>query len=145
MFAILPYQPEHLAQLAVQAAQVGDCERLGLPRGAAAELGPAFTAAELDGDGRVMTVLGCAGLAEHPGGERASAWASFAEGLRPAQWSALTAAIRRVLDQSGYRLVDVMVRPDFPAAQRYAEALGFEQEAIVYLRRDEPLLRERAA
>jgi hypothetical protein len=141
MTAILPYDPAHLAQLHLQAAQIGEAERFGKRVGDAAEHGPAFTAAETDLEGGIVRVLGCAGLFLNAP-DYATAWAVFAEGLRPSQWSALTAAIRRVLDASEFRRIDTLVRGDFPAAHRYARALGFEPDATIYARISAPLLNE---
>ena len=39
----------------------------------------------------------------------------------------LVGAIRRVLDASGYRRIDTVVRDDFAAAHRFARRLGFVQ------------------
>lgn len=138
--AVVPYEHAHYAMLPVRSEQRGELQRMGAAAGAAAELGPAFSAVELDADGHVFAVLACAGLAEtrppdHPLGGYATAWAAFAEGLRPAQWAAITAAIRAVIEGCDYRRIDMLVRSDWPVAQRYAEALGFRREAMMYARR----------
>jgi hypothetical protein len=83
-----------------------------------AELGPAFSAVEQDIDGRVTAVLACAGLAETNPTLR-DRLGGFAGGLRPAQWSALTAAIRAVVEGADYARIDMVVRSDWPAARRY--------------------------
>jgi hypothetical protein len=134
MIRIEPFAPEHLARLDVRPEQRGDAERLHQAGGAAAERGPAFTAFDEAG-----AVVGCAGLAEN-GPDYATAWAMFADGLRPAIWAGLTRAIAAVLETSGYRRIDMLVRADFPAAHRFARALGFEQDMILFARHDEPLL-----
>lgn len=137
--SILPFAPEHAAQLQVQDIQAGEAERFGQKIGMAADHGPAFSAVEVDADGRVHRVLACAGLAENvptsdTSGGYASAWAAFANDMRPAQWSAVTAAIRAVLDNCGYARVDMLVSAGFPASRRYAEALGFTLDSLVYAR-----------
>lgn len=138
-FSIIPFEPEHYARLPVRAEQSGDLRRFGQVAGRAADLGPAFSAIEQDEQGHVLAVLACAGLAEtlppsDPSGGYATAWAAFADDLRPAQWAAITMAIRSVLEGCDYRRVDMIVRADFPAAQRYAKALGFEEDAKIFAR-----------
>lgn len=139
IIAVLPFEHWHYAMLPVRAEQSGDLARMGQLAGQAAELGPAFSAVELNEEGRVTAVLACAGLAEtrsasDPSGGYATAWAAFAEKLRPSQWAAITAAIRSVIEGCEYARIDMLVRTDFPAAQRYAEALGFRQDATMYVR-----------
>lgn len=139
IFTIVPYEPHHLAMLQDQASQRGEAEKFGQRRGGVADLGPAFSAVELDDDGNVVTVLVCAGLAElippsAEGGGYASAWGYFSEALRPATWSRATAAIRAVLDGCGYARVDALVDLERPQARRYAEALGFTPQAVLFSR-----------
>lgn len=135
---ILAFAPEHLALLETQVEQHGEAERFGQTVGRAAALGPAFSAVEMTDDGQILRVLACAGLAESrpvdDGGGYATAWGSFGKDLRPAQWSAITAAIRAVLDNCGYARVDMLVSAGFGRAERYAEALGFTVETIIYAR-----------
>lgn len=136
---IVPYEPVHRAMLPVRPEQRYDLDRLGQTLGRAAELGPAFSAVERDENGEIVAVLACAGLAEtrapdHPLGGYATAWAAFAEGLRAAQWSVITAAVRAIIENAGYARLDTMVANDFPAAHRYAEALGFKPELTIYAR-----------
>jgi hypothetical protein len=140
VIAIVPYENEHYARLPVRPEQRGDLAAMCQAAGRAAELGPAFSAVELDDEGKVATVLACAGLAEtrppsDESGGYATAWAAFAEGLRPAQWSALTAAIRGVIEGADYARIDMMVRADFDAGRRYAEALGFTLDKMIFARR----------
>lgn len=139
MIAIVPYEPWHHAMLPVRPEQSRDLSRVGQAAGRAAELGPAFSAVETDDDGRVTAVLACGGLCEtrppsHPEGGYATAWAAFADGLRPAQWSVLTAAVRAIIEGADYARIDMMVSADFPAAKRYAEALGFAPCSMIYAR-----------
>lgn len=140
IFAVVTFEPWHYARLPVRAEQSGELQRMGQLAGHAAQLGPAFSAVELDGEGQVAAVLACAGLAEttppnDPGGGYATAWAAFAEGLRPAQWSAITAAVRAVIEGADYARIDMIVRADWAAARRYAEALGFALCGMIYARR----------
>jgi hypothetical protein len=137
---IVPFEGQHYAMLPVRAEQRGELARMGVAAGHAADLGPAFSAVETDEDGEIIAVLACAGLAETvppdaPSGGYATAWAAFAEGMRAAQWSSVTAAIRGVIEGAEYARIDMLVSGDWPAAQRYAEALGFTMDMMVYARR----------
>lgn len=133
IIAIVPYEPIHRAMLPVRPEQRQELERFGEGAGTAAELGPAFSAVEQDAEGRITAVLACAGLAEKSR-DYAIAWAAFADGLRAAQWSPITRAIRGVLDGADYKRIDILVRNDWPSAQRFADALGFVPEFTVYTR-----------
>jgi hypothetical protein len=137
--AIVPFEAEHYTRLPVRAEQSGDLSRFGQIAGRAADLGPAFSAIEQDEQGGIVAVLACAGLAEtlppsDPAGGYATAWAAFADGLRPSQWAVITTAIRNVLEGCDYGRVDMIVRADFPAAERYAKALGFKEDAMIFAR-----------
>lgn len=139
MLSIIPYDHSHYARLDVRVEQRGELRRMEQLAGQAAELGPAFSAVETDDDGQVLKVLACAGLMEnrpndHPRGGYASAWAAFGEDLGARQMSAITYAIRGVIEGAGYAKIDMLVAEDFPAAQRYAEALGFKRETTIYAR-----------
>lgn len=138
MIAILPFEPQHVARIAVQAAQHGEAERFGWRPGAAADLGPAFTAAETDQDGRIVRVLACGGLAEN-NPDYATAWGLFAAGIGPGM-VAIARAVRRVLDESLYRRVDMLVDRRFAEGRRFAALLGFEHDYDVYARTSAPLL-----
>lgn len=131
--ALLPFDPAHVALLHLQTAQQGEARRFRVPGGAAADLGPAYTVAEMDDAGAIVSVLGCGGLIENAP-DYATAWAMFAEGLRSAQWAALAAMIRGALEASSYARIDMIARADFPAAHRFARHLGFETDAIVFAR-----------
>lgn len=139
LIAIVPFEPAHYAMLQVRAEQMSGLELMMRCADRFAELGPAFSAVELDEKGDIAAVLACAGLAESkppsdPSGGYATAWAGFAEGLRMAQWSPITHAIRAVIEGAEYARIDMLVRGDWPAAQRYAEALGFKFETMIYAR-----------
>lgn len=131
--AIVPYEPLHRAMLPVRREQAHDLEPFGQALGRAAELGPAFSAVELDEQGNVAAVLACAGLAEN-NPNYATAWAAFAEGLRAAQWSPIVGAVRGVIEGSTYVRIDTCVRADWPVARRFAEALGFKEDFVMYAR-----------
>lgn len=130
---ILPFKPVYLDLIVDRAEQRGEAESMRVARGLSAARGPAFTAAEIGEDGKLARILCCAGLAENAP-DYATAWAHFAEDLRPVHWSAITAAIRAVLDSCAYARVDMIVRAGFDAAHRYAEALGFSLDAMIYAR-----------
>jgi predicted transcriptional regulator len=106
----------------------------------AAEHGPAFSAVEVDEHGNIVAkVLACAGLPRSarrsPDGRLCPRWGAFAEGLRPAQWSVITHAIKGVIDGCGYDRIDMIVSPWFDAGRRYALALGFTLDNLVFARR----------
>lgn len=137
--SVIPFEPQHAALVEVQDQQQGEADRFGQKVGDAAKLGPAFSAVETDETGRIHRVLACLGLAEtkplsDPGGGYATAWGIFAKDLRASQFSAITAAIRGVLDNCGYDKVDMLVSASFPGAQRYAAALGFTVDTLIYAR-----------
>lgn len=130
IISIMEFEPVHLDGFAPRFDQCGEVEAIG--RGAihAAQLGPAFTAFCDEGRGE-LKILGCAGLIrnhEH----YATAWARFADGLSPGEWSALTAAIKRVIEASGLARIDMIVRTGFAAAERYAAHLGFAREGVLH-------------
>lgn len=131
--AIVPYEPLHRAMLPVRKEQAADLETFRQAAGRAAELGPAYSAVEQDEDGNVVAVLACAGLAENTP-DYATAWAAFAEGLRAAQWSPIIHAMRAVIEGCGYGRLDMAVRADWSTARRFAEALGFTEDHIIYVR-----------
>jgi hypothetical protein len=133
MIAILPYEPWHRAMLPVRPEQAHDLTRMEQAANLAAERGPAFSAVEQDDKGNVTAVLACAGLAENSP-THATAWAAFADGLRPAQWSSIVHSIRNVVEGCDYRRVDMLVRADWPTAARFAEALGFTLDGLIYAR-----------
>lgn len=141
MIAIVPFEPWHASAIAVQAAQAP--ELIG-PKGAAAALGPAFSALEVPspshplrgrvppspqmGEGQVR-VLCCAGLiVNNPA--YATAWALFACD-KGGGMVAVTRAIRRVLGEADFRRVDMMVRSGFDRARDFAALLGFRHEATL--------------
>lgn len=128
---ILPFEPAHLTRLVARPEQAGDAARLGGGAMDAAERGPAYTI--VDGKEEDSPVLCCAGLVVN-GPDHASAWALFADGMRPAQWAHVTRAIGGVLDAADYQRIDLGVRLDFPAAHRFARHLGFLPDLIVYAR-----------
>lgn len=125
--SIVPFERWHLDVIEDRVEQRGEAESMRVARGLSAARGPSFSIIEGE------RVLCCAGLAENSD-DYATAWAHFAEGLRPAQWATITAAIRGVLDECKYERVDMIVRTGFAAAHRYAAALGFSNDATIYAR-----------
>lgn len=119
MIAVRAYQPGDLEAIDLQPGQ--ECERtLFVPE--AADMGPAFTITRGD------TLLMVAGLVEVHSAY-ASAWALFTSGLG-GDYAAIVRAIRRVLDASGYRRVDAMIREDWGRAHALARLLGFSKEGV---------------
>ena len=133
MVNIVPFEPQHYAMLPVRPEQSGDTRMLGVAAARCAELGPAFSAVEMDEKGNVAAVLACGGLAENSA-SHATAWAAFAGELRAAQWSPIVHAIRGVIEGAHYERIDTYVRADWPTARRFAEALGFKEECVMYAR-----------
>jgi hypothetical protein len=102
--------------------------RAGIQRGRADEDGNVRCRAGLRGARREPAAGPSARrLCDRLGGVRRGPW-------RPAM-SAITHAIRGVIEGAGYARIDMLVAEDFPAAQRYAEALGFKRETTIYTRR----------
>lgn len=125
MIAVEQFAPAHMAQIAVQSAQVA-----ALPQGerlwfgeAAHALGPAWTAR--DRSGRLIL---CAGfLVAHAGA--ATAWAVLAEGKGMAML-AITRRIRALLDAASWRRIEMLTDPEHGAAGDWARMLGFALEGV---------------
>lgn len=115
-----PLMHEHLAKLRVQAAQVeiGDIT----PEQVASLVG-GHSFAGVVGD----QVVGIAGAVELSEG-RAQGWAQVGANAGP-YWPGIHGAVLRFLDLAPYRRIEITVDCDFPAAHRWARALGFVCEA----------------
>lgn len=124
---VVDFEPAHLAQLNLRPEQADDAALIGAGAMDAVARGPAYTVRAGD------RIICCAGLAEVEAGH-ASAWALFADGLCLGDWSRLTRILRAVLDTAAYRRIDMLVRCDFPAAQRFARHLGFAPAMVLFVR-----------
>lgn len=78
-------------------------------------------------------ILGCAGVLPEWEG-RAIAWALLSDSISPRRFRAVHAAARKGLDEAhgkGYRRIETTIDPSFPAAIRWAAALGFDFEGLM--------------
>lgn len=109
-------------QLNLQAAQARFAETFTPEHARALEMaGQAYTAMV---DGRPIA---CSGLVEQwPG--RALAWALLANDIGAHTFVRVSRAVRRYLDASDYRRIEMQVDADHPQAIRWAQLLGFEVE-----------------
>lgn len=133
MIAIVPYEPWHREKLEVRSEQALDLIAFSQSADRIAALGPAFSIIEQDDAGQVKNILVCAGLAETAPG-CASAWAAISAKVRSRDWPTIIRAIRAVIEGSGYQRIDMLARADWPVARRFAEWLGFTEQAVVYVR-----------
>jgi hypothetical protein len=123
MLRVVPFQPDHLAQLAAQASQPElDGDRQAM-------------AAQLSITGRCFTILNdadvllCGGAtASHA--DYVTVWAAIADHAGP--WMlGIERRARRFLAMLTERRVDALVRADFAAGRRWASRLGFIEEACL--------------
>jgi hypothetical protein len=112
---LTPFNPWHLREIDVQAAQREHYEAAG-PNLA----GPAWSAFV---NGKPIASAGV--IEMWPG--RGYAWALLSQGAGP-YMLALTRAIRSRLDGLGFTRLEMAVDADFPAGIRWARMLGFECE-----------------
>ena len=124
---VVRFAPDHLAALAAQAAQP---ELAGDRHAMAAQLsstGRCFTIMRDDGrDGDVMLCGGA--TASHA--DYVTVWAAVAAHAGP--WMlGIERRARRFLRMLPERRVDAIVRADFHAGRRWAERLGFGEEACL--------------
>jgi hypothetical protein len=122
---VVPYQPRHLREIALQPHQ----EHLGtmLQRTDAAEqvtkTGPCWTAL-LEGK-----PIACAGFQNCWEG-RAIAWAVLSDQAGPHMLS-LTRAVRKALELYPAERIEAHAMLGFRPAERWLKALGFEQETVL--------------
>lgn len=124
----VPFRPEHLALLRLQAAQAYLQPLLARPDYAAALAGPYTWSGVVDG-----RVIGCAGiLAQWPG--RAIAWALLSRELTARHFLHAhhkVAAVMKAAHRAGARRIETTVDAGFDAGHRWARALGFAPEGLM--------------
>lgn len=118
---VVPFRREHLREMVIQQRQQGMESWLTEDIYDAMEAASSFTGT--DGD----EVLACAGVFEVTPG-RALAWAYISDDVGR-RMVYVTRAVRRYLDMSPYRRIEMDVDCEFEAAHRWAELLGFTLEA----------------
>lgn len=123
---VVPFKPEHLDHLPLQAKQV--CAREYIHNDPAyihalVQYGDAYTVL-VDGD----PIL-CAGVMKFGDG-RGSAWALFAE-LSGKHFVRLCRYMKRYLECSDLRRIEVTVDVMFYEAERLALLMGFEKEGVM--------------
>ena len=120
---IVPFQSGHIFDLRLQAAQQRFAEAFTPEHARALELaGQAYTAIA---DGRPVA---CSGLVEQWEG-RALAWALLDGEMGPHAFLRVSRAVRRYLDATSYRRIEMQVDADHAQAIRWAALLGFEVES----------------
>ncbi len=124
MLHIVPFQPEHLAALKIQAVQASAQPSMTLEFGRQiqASVGMARTAL-LEGQ-----PIACAGITELWKG-RGFAWAYLGDGWER-HAKAIHRAVLEVLKASRWRRVEMAVDSRYPAAKRWAWHLGFDFEGV---------------
>jgi len=117
---VVPFTRDHMHRLVVQQRQQGLESLLTEEILSVLENGHSYTA--IDGD----EVLACAGvLTLAPG--RAGAWAYLSENVGN-RMVVVTRAVKRFLQMTDYRRIEMDVDCEFPAAHRWAKMLGFTLE-----------------
>lgn len=118
MIELIPLQSHHMRLLRPQDAQAHEVtpQQLNVP------IGQSWTAIA---DGLPMC---CGGLIPIWEG-RAYAWALLDRDAGPHLMS-LTRAIRSLLDQSGWRRIEMTVDASFAEGERWARLLGFRRECL---------------
>lgn len=116
-----PFKAEHVDEMVVQDAQRADWQGVTQDMLRAFEQTDAWTARV---DGEVVLV---GGLVELWAG-RAALWSYVAAGAGP-HMVLLTKGVRRFIDGSAHRRIEMYVDAGFAAAHRWARALGFQMEA----------------
>lgn len=117
---IVPFKREHMTLMVVQQKQLG-LEHL-LTKEVLDYLESTEAYSAIDG----TDVLVCAGVVDMAPG-RAIAWAYLAGNIGR-RMVAVTRAVKKYLQSTGYRRIEMDVDCDFPAAHRWAKMLGFEME-----------------
>jgi hypothetical protein len=124
MVVIVPFRPEHLTALRIQAVQATAQASMTLEHGR--------EILSVDGLARTALVDGepiaCAGMVEMWKG-RAYAWAYLAEGWQR-HLRAVHRAVLQTLDTCRWRRVEMAVDCRYPEGKRWAWHLGFEFEGV---------------
>lgn len=125
MIRFVPFEPDHFKAIQIQGAQ--------------AYLSPMqfneeycrYLEGELAWTGVNGSVLGCSGVLPLWEG-RAMSWAVYDRRVEsPSDWGRIFAKTKTILERAhelGHRRIETTVDAEFPAAHRYAQALGFKDE-----------------
>jgi hypothetical protein len=129
-FAIVPFAPEHLARIELQAEQAGLSEARAMLGRIGAQLAvPGLALSLIDGE----RVLGAAGIwPQWPG--RAIAWAVLGNQIPRRNWAQAVAVARRGLNQAhaaGHRRIEISIRDGFANGHRLARILEFRPEGLM--------------
>lgn len=119
---IVPFDPEHLKTLQIQAAQAWMSEDLLCPDYAAAVAAAGVAFSGVEG----QTLVACAGLMYFHK-DRAVAWALMSQ-QAGGHFIKIVRAMRRYLDVCDSRRIEAQVACDFPAGRRLVTMLGFDFE-----------------
>lgn len=118
---IVPFHPGHLARLNLQPKQGGALKGLsGEQSEMMANCEIAWTA--IDGE----EVIACAGIM-HLWEGRGHAWALLSGNIGR-RMVLVHRAVKRAIEMSGYRRIEMDVDGDFPEAKNWARLLGFVDE-----------------
>lgn len=128
---VVPYTPDHLLLIEPQAGQAWASQFI-TPAVAQDLVGP-HSRTVLDDEG---LVIACAGLAPLDRGGKFMAWAYVSALVTAASFIRLHHLARGYLARVNARRVEMVVDCDFPAAHRWARALGFQLEAARMRRYD---------
>lgn len=120
MLNIVPFRAEHLGVIKLQNMQAHLSEWVTLEEGRGLESHPSYTAL-LDGK-----PIGAAGLV-HMWEGRAQAWA-FLTNIGPKHFLKAHNSVKQFLDACYVKRVEMTCDTEFPAAHRWARALGFHME-----------------
>ncbi len=124
----VPFRPEHLGALRLQAAQAYLQPLLARPEYGAALVGPNTWSGILEG-----RIVGCAGvLPQWPG--RAIAWALLTRNLSARHFLRAHHKVLSVLrsaQRDGARRIETSVDSGFDAGHRWVRALGFRPEGLM--------------
>ncbi len=122
MVNVVKFNKQHLKEIKLQQAQKDALSSMSATEKEYMEVSDfAFSAIDENGD-----VIACAGIVKLWEG-RGHAWALLGENLGP-KFVAITRAVKRAIDLSGFKRLEMDVESSQKAALRWAEMLGFYNE-----------------
>lgn len=121
---LIPFEPDHLAQLTLQAAQAKIQTYLTPEYGRMLQGDNAWTLIVPP-----STIIACIGLVPEDT-DRAFAWALLSPGAG-AHLSSIHKKIQRFLKLCPYTRMETVVESDFKPGHRWMELLGFEREGTL--------------
>lgn len=120
---IVPFKAEHLTRLKAQPSQEGLLSTVTPENAESIELAPGIAYSAIEGD----KVLAIAGILEYGDG-RGLSWAYLSSDMGN-KFVGITRAVKRALEITTCRRVELAADCDFPAAHKWARLLGFTLEA----------------